>query len=93
MDIRRKWSEDEQMLVDLFVQLNLPIAVFLNKSDKVGQKEKSLQKKALKAVHGVDFAFLTSASKGQGVDEAETAIFKAWIKPLLGSENLLATHE
>ncbi len=81
MDIRRKWTPDEQMLADYFVELNLPLAVILNKSDKVGQKDKSLRKRELKSVEGVSLTFLTSASKRTGVNEAEKAIFDQWVRP------------
>jgi GTP-binding protein len=83
MDVRRKWTQDEQLLADYFRDIELPLAVILNKSDKVGQKDKSLKKREMKTVEAVNLTFLTSASKRKGVNEAEKAIFDQWIRPIL----------
>ena len=40
MDLRRKWTDDEQMILEWLLQEDIPLAVILNKIDKSKQQEK-----------------------------------------------------
>lgn len=79
MDIRRKWTEDEQMVVDWCQQSDTPIIVLLNKSDKVNQGEKVKKRREIAKVEGVDKVFVVSSSKRKGVAEAEQYFFTHWV--------------
>ncbi len=79
MDVRRKWTEDEQMLVDLMDQRGLPSAVILSKADKLkrgpGLDRRRKLKKEIERP-----CFLSSSLKKQGFYEVEDHIYKNWIE-------------
>ncbi len=79
MDIRRNWSEDEQLIVDWVKKRNLPVCVILNKSDKVKQGERVKKLRLLKSIEGVDEAFVVSSFTKKGIKEPEDFIYESWI--------------
>lgn len=87
MDIRRKWSEDEEMLRRYAGLIQRPLVVVANKIDKVNQKERHAHLKALeKSLQGSPY-YLVSASTGQGIAELDEAIYQNYIRPSLGERN------
>ena len=83
MDIRRKWSEDEEMLKRYAAQIGRPLVVVANKLDKVNQKERHAHLKALeKSLQGTPY-FLISAVEGRGVKELDEAIYRNYVHPYL----------
>ncbi|MCB0364846.1 MAG: ribosome biogenesis GTP-binding protein YsxC [Bdellovibrionaceae bacterium] len=81
MDIRRKWTAEEQLLIDFCLSRDLPWFVILNKVDKVRHGEKVKFKRAIAEVAGAENVFCTSSSKNKGIKEVEEAIFEQWVKP------------
>ena len=80
MDIRRKWTNDEQMILQLLKQIECPLLVAMTKSDKVGGNEKRQRVKDLKKLLGVDGVIAVSNTKRQGSELVEDYIFKTWVQ-------------
>lgn len=80
MDIRRKWTDDEQELLNFLIALSLPMLVVLNKVDKVKQQERIVKKREIEKNFGVARVFVTSCLKKQGIKEVENFIYKEWIE-------------
>lgn len=80
MDIRRDWTEDEQVLKNLAESRGLSIALILNKIDK--EKKNTVRSKLMKVrkQHNDIPVFAVSSAKGLGVVEAEEYIFDHWIQ-------------
>lgn len=80
MDIRRSWSEDEELLKEFSERRGFPLMVVLTKSDKLSYSQ-SLQAVAkIKKVSGLSAVFPVSALKKTGQDPIEEYIFQNWIK-------------
>lgn len=77
MDIRRSWSEEEQMLVDWASSSFKPVYIVLNKADKVNQKERHHSVKSIKDL-GVT-PFVVSAKSGKGIDELIQVVWNDWV--------------
>lgn len=80
MDIRRKWTNDEQMILQLLEQIECPLLVAMTKSDKVGGNEKRQRVKDLKKLLGIDGVIAVSNTKRQGSELVEDYIFKSWVQ-------------
>lgn len=81
MDIRRDWTEDEELLKQFSTRMNLPMCVVLTKADKCSAKEK----KDLKLKQTLDCqladVFAVSSQTKEGVEDVEEFIFKQWVLP------------
>ncbi len=85
MDIRRDWTLDETHLLEWLLSRDLPMAVALTKSDKLGKsdiaKRKSKLVSDLKKLNYVSAeVFIASSLKKLGCKEIEDFIYKSWIK-------------
>lgn len=80
IDIRRDWREEEMMLKEWLDHNEIPLAVILNKSDKLSRSA-AMQKKRefAKILQGVPL-FIVSAAKKTGLDELKQLVFKEWGK-------------
>ena len=84
MDIRRKWSEDEELLKQFCARIDVPMCVLLTKVDKCTKNEiRELQAGLVKASE-LSFMFPISSQTGQGIKDVEEFIFREWIQPSLG---------
>ncbi len=83
MDMRRKWTADEQLIADLAIQLNLPLFLILNKQDKLNRQEQNRQLASLEneSKKSVKKIFLVSCLKKMGMKEVEEELFATWVKP------------
>ncbi len=80
MDIRRDWSEDEELLKQFCARINVPMCVLLTKSDKCSKKEiRELQMKIQKTAQLSD-VFPISSQNNEGIKEVEEFIFRQWIQ-------------
>ena len=79
MDIRRNWTQDEQMLVDFMSARELPSIVVLTKADKLKRGPGLQRKKKLESDSGLP-CFLCSQPKKQGFYEVENFIFDNWVE-------------
>jgi GTP-binding protein len=82
-DVRRRWTADEQVLVDWARRRQLGFWVVLTKIDKVNRAQSQrLMDEWLKGSKLPRSAFwAVCAQKNDGVQELEKQVFKQWIKP------------
>lgn len=83
MDIRRPWSQEEEMMVNFVGRNDLPVLLVLTKADKCKKHEAQKLKRDLEDESGIAPAIITSAEKNFGIDEVEEFIFENWVKPAL----------
>ncbi|MDJ0787882.1 MAG: ribosome biogenesis GTP-binding protein YihA/YsxC [Myxococcota bacterium] len=69
-DVRRDFSEDEELLVAWLAERSIPVLVALTKVDKLNQKQRAARLRALRGALPVqaDWWIETSATKGRGLD-------------------------
>ncbi len=79
MDVRRKWTEDEQQLVDWLSMYGRECAVVLTKKDKLGHGASLQQKRNMEAQTGLP-CFLVSSLKRQGLMELENFVYENWVR-------------
>ncbi len=77
MDIRREWSEEEQMLADWCFAHGIEILVALNKADKVNQKVKYAAIKNIEA-QGIQ-PFVISAKSKKGMEKLIQSVWSEWV--------------
>ena len=85
-DACRKPESEENWIVDFCNKSGIPVAVALNKSDKLNQKERAAQKK--KWSNSNAEVFLVSALKRVGVGELESWMYDTWLKGVEGGGRL-----
>ncbi len=85
MDIRRDWSEDEEMLLKWIAPRGLPCAIVLSKADKLSKTEILKRVKQLQKDSGLSAVFAVSSPKKTGFMDLEEFYYSQWIKPALGS--------
>jgi GTP-binding protein len=85
MDVRRDWTQDEQMMVDWMEPQNLPVVVGLTKCDKVSKNEYIKQVRKIRIVSGIEEVYATSALDKTGFAELEDYVYREWIKNLVES--------
>lgn len=80
MDMRRDWTQDEEMLKSFCSQQDIPITVALTKSDKLayGQQKNSLQK--IRQQAGLIHVWPCSTLAKRGIKELEDFVFESWLK-------------
>ena len=71
MDVRRKWTEDEEMLVKLFQSRNSKIAIVLSKTDKIGGNPRRETLKKMKQLKPDLNFFVLSNHNKQGLEEVK----------------------
>ena len=77
MDIRREWSEDEDLLRDWFTFNETPFAVILNKADKLSRS--AVMSKLAKFTRALEVpVYAVSSSKKTGFDDVKNLLFKGW---------------
>lgn len=80
MDIRRDWSQDEQLMYEWAQYQSIPVVVVLNKMDKVKKNERVNRARKLAQMAEVDSVFMISALKKQGIKELEDHIFRTYVR-------------
>lgn len=81
MDIRRKWTKEELVLVDFVHSRGRPVAIALTKADKITKAEIQKFLTKLKKDSKVNDVFVISNTKRTGYEELEHHIYKDWIEP------------
>ncbi len=83
MDVRRKWTEDEEMLMRYAGHIGKPLVVVASKIDKINQSEKHALVKALeKSLHGAPY-YLISSTSGRGIHELDEGVYRNYVLPYL----------
>lgn len=81
MDIRRDWSDEEQMLQEWLRHNEIPLALVLNKSDKLSRSAAMKRAKEIgKQMGGEAPIYVVSSSKKSGIEEVQLLLFKEWGK-------------
>ncbi len=80
MDIRRDWSEEEEMLKVWFDHHDSNWALVLNKADKLSRTQMMQRQKLLSPNAGGAPVFVTSSLKSSGFEEVRNLMFKGWPK-------------
>ena len=78
MDIRRKWSEEEVMLLDYSIAMDLPMIVGLTKADKLSRSKWMSSKIQMEKQIGQP-CFALSSLKKWGMREMIGHVLKNWI--------------
>lgn len=80
MDIRRDWSEDEELLKKFSDRRGFPMAVALTKADKMTRNHANQAVAKVKKMSGLSAVFAVSSLKKTGQDEVEEYMFENWVK-------------
>jgi GTP-binding protein len=80
MDIRRPWTDDEEIIRRFSEKQGFPIAIVLAKSDKISHSQMLQAVQKMKKATGLNAVFASSAVKKEGPEEVERYIFENWIK-------------
>ncbi len=83
-DAIRQPEEEEKWIIDFCSKSSIPVAVALNKSDKLNQKERAAQKKKW-SNSGVN-VFFVSALEKTGVKDLESWMFDSWLRKTLDGQ-------
>jgi GTP-binding protein len=85
MDLRREWSEDEELLKRFCTKINIPLCVLLTKADKCNAKEKNGALRKIRDSAQTSDDYLISSQTGDGIEAIEEFIYREWIQgePLL----------
>lgn len=79
MDIRREWSEEEELLKRFAFNQDFPMAIVLTKADKMSKNQMAQAVHKIKRQSGLSDVFVTSTLKKFGHEEVEDFIYKNWV--------------
>lgn len=80
MDIRRSWTDDEELLKEFSERRGFPLAVVLTKADKMSRSQMLQAVAKVKKVSGLSAVFGVSSLKKEGQDAVEEYIYENWVK-------------
>jgi GTP-binding protein len=80
MDIRREWSEDEELLRRFSETKGFPLVVVLTKADKMSRSQMLQAVQKMKKATGLNAVFASSALKKTGQEEIEDYIYHNLVK-------------
>lgn len=78
MDVRREWSEDEENLAAWLRHEEIPMAIVLNKCDKLSRSQIAARRGKLAQTLGGVPLFVLSSLKKQGIEDVKNLLFKEW---------------
>lgn len=81
MDIRRSWTDDEELLKKFSEERGFPLLVVLTKADKMSRSQMLQAVAKIKKTSGLSAVFPVSTLKKEGQDEVEEYVFENWVKP------------
>lgn len=81
MDIRRDWSEEEEMLKVFCESCHLPVSLILTKADKLTRQQQNDRKKVITEDSNLSTIWICSALKQTGLLEMDEYIYKNWLEP------------
>ncbi len=90
VDIRRKWSDDEKLLVQFLEKHDRPWALVLSKTDKLNAKEMREARLRFAGVTSAQNIFYCSSQKRESVQQVEEALYSRWVK---GSEAAVGVRQ
>lgn len=82
MDIRRAWTEDEELLKEFSDRRGFPMAVVLTKADKLSRSQMMQAVAKIKKTSGLSAVFPVSSLKKEGQNAVEDYMYENWVKDL-----------
>jgi GTP-binding protein len=82
MDIKREWTDSEELLAQFLRDRLIPFCVVLTKADKLSASEVEKRVRDLRKETGYESIFAVSNLRKKGTEEVEEFIYKTWIQPL-----------
>lgn len=79
MDIRRDWTEDEELLKRFSDSEGFSMMIALTKADKISKNDSMNAIRKIKKESGVEAVFAVSSTKKTGHKEAEDYFYKNWV--------------
>lgn len=86
MDIRREWTEEEELLAQFLRDRQLPYCVVATKADKLSRSEIEKAMRALAQATGHESLFAISNLNQSGASAVEKFIYSTWVKPFRGKK-------
>lgn len=80
MDVRRSWSEDEELIKQFAEKSGFPMALVLTKIDKCNRSELQKALAGIRKDSQLEAIFPVSSLKKQGHVELEDFVFHQWVK-------------
>lgn len=80
MDIRRAWTNDEELLKKFSDERGFPLAVVLTKADKMSRSQMLQAVAKIKKTSGLSAVFPVSSLKKEGQQAVEDYVYENWIK-------------
>lgn len=80
MDIRREWTEEEELLKRYLEKAGIPMAVALTKTDKISRSAAFAKGKKVTKITGLSAVFPISNLKKAGVQDIEDHLYKKWVE-------------
>ncbi len=80
MDIRRKWTKEEVVLVQFVQNYGRPVAIALTKADKITKAEIAKALAKHKKDSKINEIFVISNTRETGYKELEDHIYKNWVE-------------
>lgn len=80
MDIRRKWTREEMLLVKFVYEFGRPVALALTKADKLSTTEINKMVAQHERDSRINDIFVISSTKRLGHEDLEEFIYTAWVK-------------
>ncbi len=80
MDIRRDWTEEEELLKMFTEGAGIPLLVALTKLDKIPKSEAAKRLQNIKLNTGLEAVFPVSILKKMGHKEIEDYLYKKWVR-------------
>jgi GTP-binding protein len=79
MDIRRDWSEEEELLKRYSQSEDFGMAIILTKADKMSKNQMRSAAEKMRRQSGVEHVFVTSTIGKFGHEEVEDFVYKNWV--------------
>ncbi|PIU00038.1 MAG: ribosome biogenesis GTP-binding protein YsxC [Bdellovibrionales bacterium CG10_big_fil_rev_8_21_14_0_10_45_34] len=80
MDVRRKWTDQEDQLFQFCKHLDLKFGVVQTKIDKLGKVERAKQLRALRQESSVENIWQVSTKSGENMLAFKKEVYQNWIK-------------
>ncbi len=87
MDVRRTWSQEEELLKNFCSNQDLGFYVVLTKIDKISKNEQQKYLKEKQKDSGLSEVRLCSSLKKTGIEEIEEEIFESWLKEFVPKDS------
>jgi len=80
MDVRRDWTEEEELLKRYLERSGLPLAIALTKTDKLSKSEIISATRRIQKRTGISALFPVSNLKRTGIEEIEEYLYRHWVR-------------